>query len=491
MKFIQTHSTTCLVAILFTILNVQFTIAQNVSGDSLVLNELTLKDAINVALANNSQIQRAALSVEDAQELVKIARSDVYPNISSSLSYTRNFEIPVQFLPAEIFGGQPGTLIPVSFGTDNNWQGGVTVSQNIFKGDVLVALSTSSVFKSVQEENLRAVSQQIITQTRIAYYQILAAREQLRLQQAQIERLEENLKTNVSLLKAGLVDEYSVLQLEVQLSNQRPLLIEAEYALKESYRNLKIVMGIPHSFNFEVKGNLNEYDILSSEAEVEENAHLKVIDQLNPFTFSKDVPTDKLLSSRGDLRVLEASLELKDKEILSIKSRFLPSITATYNRMWTAAQAGTPVFFENETRFQTLSLNVSLPIFEGFRRFAEIQRAKISKKDIEQQKWQARLMAEHEIISAGEVLNKIFETAEARREALEIAKTGYDRALKRLENGLGSQTEANDAELQVHRAEVNYALMVFEYLTAKAQYDLATGNVPFADIELNESNLIK
>src|SRR5690554_7962430 len=124
--------------------------------------QLSLENAIQVALANNPQINWAILSVDDANQLVNIARSEVYPNISSSLTYTRNFEIPVQFLPSEFVGLPPGDLVPISFGTDNNWQGGFSVSQNLFKGEVIVALSSSAVFKTVQEENLRAVSQQKI-----------------------------------------------------------------------------------------------------------------------------------------------------------------------------------------------------------------------------------------------------------------------------------------------------------------------------------------
>lgn len=445
--------------------------------------QLNLQQAIETALANNPQINRALLSVDDAKQLVNISRSEVYPNISTSINYTRNVEIPVQFVPGEIVGQPQGTVVPMAFGTDNNWQGGFTVTQNIFKGDVIVALSTSAIFKTVQEENLRAVSQQVTTQTRIAYYQVLAAQEQLRLQQAQIRRLEDNLETNRRRYEAGLVDEYSIMQLEVQLSNQRPQLIEAEYALNAAYRNLNAVMGLPPSFEYTVVGNLNAYEITSQQTDVEENIQLKKIDQLNPYTYSKTDLTERMPGLRGDLRVLEASLNLKDKEILAIKSRFLPTVTASYNRMWTAAQAGTPVFFEDKVRFQTIGVNVSLPLFEGFRRLAEVQRANISRKDLEEQKRALALNAENEIAAAEESLNKAFETAEARKQALATAQNGYERALKRLENGIGSQTEVNDAELQVRQAEVNYAFMVFEYLSAKAQYDLATGRVPFVDID--------
>jgi len=459
-----------------------------IERDSLIADaELSLVDAIKVAVANNPQVNRALLSVKDADELVKIAYSDVYPSVSSNINYTRNFEVPVQFVPGEFFGGDPGTFIPVEFGTDNNWQGGFSVQQNIFRGEVFVGLSTSEIFKTVQQENLRATSQQIITQTRIAYYRVLVAMEQVRLLEAQISRLEQNLRENQARQKAGLVDDYAVLQLEVQLSNQRPQLIEAEYAVDEAYRDLKMAIGIPLEIDFKVKGNLNSFDIVSEEATSGMNQHIKMVDQMNPYTFQKQTNRERsLMDLRGDLRVLDARLNLNEKEIQAVKSRFLPTITASYNLQWSSAEPGSPTFFDNSTRFQTLGLNVSLPLFEGFARNANVQRAQIARKDIEEQIRAAELSAENEVASAAEDLNKSFETAEARKKALEQAEEGYERAMKRLENGIGSQLEVTDAEIQVRQAEVNYALMVFEYLSGKAQYDLATGKVPFVDTDVNE-----
>ena len=92
--------------------------------------EITLEQAIEMALANNPQINRALLAIDDADELVNIARSEVYPDVISSINYTRNVELPVQFIPENVFdpNGDPNVLVPVSFGTDNNWQGGFTVT---------------------------------------------------------------------------------------------------------------------------------------------------------------------------------------------------------------------------------------------------------------------------------------------------------------------------------------------------------------------------
>jgi len=444
--------------------------------------EITLEQAIEMALANNPQINRALLAIDDADQLVNIAYSEVYPDITSSINYTRNIELPVQFLPAEIVGGPPGTLAPVSFGTDNNWQGGFTVTQNLFKGEAIVALKSSAVFRKVQEENFRSSSQQIITQTRVAYYAVLAAQEQLRLQDAQIKRLETNLQENEARAKAGIVDEYAVLRIKVQLSNQRPQQIEAKYAVDEAYRNLNVAMGVPTSFNYSVIGDLNAFDILSENATTPSNRHLKDIDKMNPYSFSSAVmDSATLVENRGDIRIAEANLKLQEKEILAVKSRFLPTVTASYNLQWSAAEAGSPTFFEEARRFQTLGINLSLPLFQGFSRMANLQRAQIQYKDIEEQKRMAILMAQNEVASSGEELDKIFETANARKQALEQANTGYERAQKRLDSGLGSQLELTEAEIQVREAEVNYAIMVFNYLTAKANYDLATGMVPFVD----------
>lgn len=460
------------------------TMAQNERSEALADLKLTLDEAIHVALANNPEVNRALLSVKDADELVTIAYSEIFPDIASSVTYTRNIEIPVQFVPAQFFdpNAPEGQLAPVAFGTDNNWQGGFTVNQTLFRGETIIGLSTSTIFKTVQQENLRATSQQIVTQVRLAYYQVLVAREQLRLQEVQINRLEENLRENQARADAGIVDEYSVLQLKVQLSNQRPMLIQARYALDESMRNLKVALGLPIALEFDITGDLNSFDILSGTASNAENESLKKVDRMNTFTFSKD-PADSLMldETRGDIRLLDASLNLKDREVLAVKSRFLPTVTATYNRQWVAAEPGTPNFFQDNVRFQTLGLNVSLPIFQGLQRVANVQRTQIERKDLEEQRRAALLNARNEVMSASEAINMAFETAEARKLALEQANEGYTRAQKRLENGLGSQLEVTEAEVQVRQAEVNYALMVFEYLAAKAQYDLATGNVPYID----------
>lgn len=455
---------------------------------------VTLTQAIQIALANNTDIKRSLLTLKDADQQVRLAWSEVLPEISGSATYTRNLEIPVNFVPAQFFDpdAPPGELVPLQFGTDNNWNGGFSVDQTLFRGEAIIGISSSELFKSAQAEALRATTQQIVTGTRIAYYNVLVAEEQLRLQTATVERLRENLKENRARQKAGLIDEYAVLQVEVQLSNEEPQLTQAKYAVEQAYRELNIQLGLPIELDITVRGNFSSYKIGSEEVIDQANENIKQVDSMTPYSFEEqkqlvDIATDL----RGDIRILQKQEDLKDREIKAIQSRFLPSLSANYNLNWSAAQAGSPVFFgseETRARSQTVGVTLSLPIFQGFERSANLQIAKIEQKDIELQQEFAIRSAKNEIQSARESLNEAIETAPAREKALSQARQGYERAKARLNNGIGSQIDVTEAEFQLRQAEVNYAQMVYNYLSAKARYDQAIGMVPFVDKSTPELN---
>lgn len=448
---------------------------------------VTLTQAIQIAMANNTDIKRALLELEDADEQVRIAWSEVMPEVSGSATYTRNVEIPVNFVPAQFFdpNAPAGELVPLQFGTDNNWNGGISVNQTLFRGEAIIGISSSELYKAAQAENLRATTQQIVTETRLAYYNVLVSEEQLRLQRETVERLRENLNENKVRAQAGLVDEYAVTQVEVQLKNQEPQLTQARYAVQQAYRELNLVLGIPVELGLSVQGDLSSFNILADEVTGEVNSNIKEVDQMTPYSYEKSKDLMNIATDmRGDIRMLDKQEDLQDRQVKAVKSRFLPTLSANYNLNWSAAQAGSPRFFgteETRARSQTVALTLSMPLFQGFERSANLQIAKIEQRDLELQREQTERAAKNEIQSARESLNQAIETAPAREDALEQAREGYQRAQARLENGIGTQLDVIEAEFQLRQAEVNYAQMVYNYLSAKAQYDQAIGMVPFVD----------
>ncbi|MEX2477967.1 MAG: TolC family protein [Gracilimonas sp.] len=491
--FVRPYAYLWIVALFFSLGLTSNSLAQSAyDTEDITSQTLNLEQAIQISLANNTQMKRSLLSVRDADQQVRNAWSNVMPDIAASANYTRNLEVPVNFIPAIIFdpNANPDELVPVAFGTDNNWQGGLSVSQTLFSGQAFVGISSSELYKAAQSESMRATAQGIVTQTRITYYQALVAKEQLRLVQAQIDRIEKNLDDTRKRFEQGFTDDYAILQLEVQLSNLKPQLTQAEFGIQNALQELLDVMGLPVQLSIDIKGNLSEFNIHTESIETEENEELKKIDGSTPLVMEKDsVALQRAMDLRGDLRMLDIQKQLQGKQLDAQRSAYLPNITASYNLNWTASQPGTPEFFGNDesrARSQTIMLGVQLPIFQGFSRDAAVQQAKIQVKDTELQFFQARQTANKEIFSAKQGVREALQTSDALQKALQQAERGYDRALIRYQNGVGSQQEVTDAELQLRQAEINYAQMVSGYLTAKAQYDQAIGQVPFVQQDIQQ-----
>jgi outer membrane protein TolC len=438
---------------------------------------LGLEQAIATALANNSDLRIARLAIDDSEQQVMLAWAEVMPTVTSSLNYTRSIELPVQFLPGEFFGGAPGTLVPIKFGADNSWQGGFTVNQTLFRGDAIVAISSRDVYRLAAKESSRATAQQVVTATRLAYYGVLIAEARLRLADASLTRLRANLAENRARAGAGLLDEYDVLRLDVQLANEEPRRAESQDVFDKALRDLNLALGLPVDAPIVVMGDLVSLDVFATEP-ADVNAELMRVDRMVPL-----MPVDQVNPSahRGDLRTLDVQRRLKDREIFAIKTEFVPEITATYNRQWTDAFNGDITLADNWSRFQTVSVNVNLPLFNGWRRMTNLKRAQIERRGIDERVRFAEQNARNELTTAWQRLERAFETASSRKRAVEQARRGYEIALARYRNGVGSQLDVNDAEYQFQIAELNYAVLVFEYLSAKAQYDLSRGDVPFVD----------
>ena len=438
---------------------------------------LGLEQAIATTLANNSDLRIARLAIDDSEQQVMLAWAEVMPTVTSSLNYTRSIELPVQFLPGEFFGGAPGTLVPIKFGADNSWQGGFTVNQTLFRGDAIVAISSRDVYRLAAKESSRATAQQVVTATRLAYYGVLIAEARLRLADASLTRLRANLAENRARAGAGLLDEYDVLRLDVQLANEEPRRAESQDVFDKALRDLNLALGLPVDAPIVVMGDLVSLDVFATEP-ADVNAELMRVDRMVPL-----MPVDQVNPSahRGDLRTLDVQRRLKDREIFAIKTEFVPEITATYNRQWTDAFNGDITLADNWSRFQTVSVNVNLPLFNGWRRMTNLKRAQIERRGIDERVRFAEQNARNELTTAWQRLERAFETASSRKRAVDQARRGYEIALARYRNGVGSQLDVNDAEYQFQIAELNYAVLVFEYLSAKAQYDLSRGDVPFVD----------
>jgi outer membrane protein len=107
---------------------------------------LTLEQAVEFALDHNIQMKNAAQDRRDAQAQKWATIATGLPQISGSVNYQNQLEQPVAQIPAQFFGGEPGTFEEVIFGQPQTFNAGVSWNQLLFDGSYIVGVQATKTF---------------------------------------------------------------------------------------------------------------------------------------------------------------------------------------------------------------------------------------------------------------------------------------------------------------------------------------------------------
>ncbi|MCH8810584.1 MAG: TolC family protein [Gemmatimonadetes bacterium] len=445
----------------------------------------TLEAAVQMALEQNEDLRGARYGLVVAQEQASEARSDLFPTIDLNASYARNLLVAENFLPALIFdpSADPDALIPVRFGADNVWSTNITVEQALFKPSVFVALGAASRFENFEQETLRGRTQEIVTGVRLLYYGLLLAQEQARLVENSVQRVRESLHDTRALNKAGLVADYDVLRLEVELGNLEPNLFRARNSVAQARRELGIELALDDLDGVRVAGSLAEIDLDDFEANSPENREILGFSNRATEPLTEDVMR-RAREGRSDLRQLSLSEQLRQSELSLERVQYLPEVVLFGSYGVLAQQNGNPSFFgrSNERTFSSqVGLRVTWPIFSGFSKDARIDQKRASLRQAEAVTRVARSRADNEVETVWDQMQEARARADAQRRAVQQAQRGFEIASAQYREGLGSQLELTDSEVALRQSEFNYAQAAYDFLVAQANFDLAVGSVPMVD----------
>jgi outer membrane protein len=449
---------------------------------------LSIQDAVRTAIRQNRDVQEARLGLDEANEQVSEAWSNVYPSVDFSASYTRNVSPTVNFLPARIFdpNAGPDDYIGVQFGADNQWNTTISLEQPLFSAAAFIGVGAAGRYRTLQEEMVRGVTQGVVTRVRTAYYQLLLQQEQLRLTQNSVRRVRESLKETKALNQAGLTSDYDVLRLEVELANLEPNLRRAENAVRQAQRQITVELALPEGQTVAVDGSLADMNLDDLAANTPANREVLSFTGFGGMQVEEVDRAMRMAEDlRSDLRQLELTESLRKTEMRLEEVEYLPKVTFFGNYLINAQDNGSPSFFgrgDGQRAYgRNVGVRVSVPIFTGFRRDARVDQKRAALRQAETQTRlatdQARLQVQTLIEQSDEALLR----ARGQKLAVQQAQRGFDIASAQYREGLGSQLELTDAEVALRQSEFNYAQAVYDYLVARARLDEATGQVPMVD----------
>jgi outer membrane protein len=447
------------------------------------------------ALAGNRDLTAAREGLITAEQQVREAWGEVYPSINLNASYSRNISPAVNFLPAAFFPNYTGSdaYIPIKFGADNTWNSTVSFEQPLFRAGLFVGIGAAGRFESLQTEVVRGQAQDVVTQVRVSYYQLLLAQEQVRLTRNSLDRVQESLKETTALNQAGLASEYDVLRLQVELANLEPNLRRAQNSVSQARRQLAIQADREDQESLTVSGTLAEIDLEDLSANSVANRDiLAFMGFQDKGLESADAALAAAADQRSDIRQVELNEDLARAQMRVQQMEYLPEVTLFGNYIITAQDDGTPNFFATggdgqRAYSRIVGLRVSVPIFQGFQRAARLDQRRAGLRQAQAQTRQRVDLAASQVRTLVENADESLQRAKAQKLAVSQAQRGFEIASAQYREGLGSQLELTDSEVALRQSEFNYAQAVYDYLVARAQLDQATGSVPIVDVDVDAS----
>ena len=167
----------------------------------------------------------------------------------------------------------------------------------------------------------------------------------------------------------------------------------------------------------------------------------------------------------------------------TVKGQFYPTLSLFSNYNVMAQQNGGPQFFgttANRTTTAAAGLQISMPIFQGFGRFAQVHQAEAVVRQNETRLERVEQETLNQVRTLLDATRESRARAQSQRRAVAQAQRGYDIASAEYSEGIGSQLQVTDAEVVLRQSEYNYALAIYDHLVARAQLELAIGMVPDA-----------
>ena len=427
----------------------------------------SLQEAVTFALDSNYTSINARRDIARAIKQKWETTASGLPQIDASVSYNNNLKQPVTLLPAEITGGEPGTFVPVTFGTKQNANAVVTLNQLIFDGSYLVGLKAAKSFlrysENINEKTRLEVRKGVIN----AYGSVLLAQELVAIFEKNKFNLEENLNETRKIFENGLAEEESVEQLEITLLDIETQLNNARRSQAIAKQMFNLALGIDVEAPVTLTDNLDEL--------ANQNISLALLDaSLN-------------IEDNVDFKIAQNLIEQRYFENRLEKSKFLPSLSAFVN-YGTSANSDDFTFFNGDQKWyqsSVLGVSLNIPIFSSGMRSAANQRTKIAldqaKTDFEQTQQQIKL----DLTTAQSNYQFAIENYENSKKNLALSERIENKNQIKFTEGLSTSFDLRQAQTQLYTAQQQYFQAMLEVINEKANLETVL-NIPKLRINSEE-----
>lgn len=416
---------------------------------------LSLDKAIELALENSYNTRAAVNDIASAEKKVWETTTIGLPQINGAIDYQNFLKQPITV--ADINGD--GVNEEFVFGTKQNVNASVTLSQLLFDGTYLVGLQSAKTFLKISEQAKEKT--ELVTREAVinAYGNVLISENSISILKNNIKILQKNYDDAKKIYENGLNEEEDVEQLEITLGDVKNQLSSVLRLNEIAYQMLNLSLG--NSIDTE----LVLTDTLDSLTE--ENISINLVGE----TF--------LIENHIDYRIAENDREAKRLMMKLEQSKNLPSLSAFVN-YGTQAFSNEFSFFRGSQRwFQSSLLGVSLkvPIFSSFGRSSKIAQAEIALNTADLRLEETKQRLELQAKKAKSDYQLSIESYQTAKKNLGLAERIEKKQRIKFFEGISSSFNLLQAQTQLYTQQQNYIQSMLNVITNKAALENAL-NIP-------------
>lgn len=413
---------------------------------------LTRAQAEKLAIQNNPRISVSRLLALAQHQVYRESRSAELPTFNGAITAVDANE-----------GSRIGAGSLTASRLLEHAGAGVTLSQLLTDfGRTMNLVSAAKLQEKAQNANALATTEDIVLATDQAFYNALQAEALLKVAQQtvttrgsvehQIEELAKNkLKSDLDLSFA-----------QVNLSQAKLLLLDAQNNVDSTIAALSAVLG----FDKQVRYELTEEDTQPP----------------SPPPPDVDVLINTALQQRPDLQALTFNQQAAEKFRRAQRDQLLPTIStlgiAGVSPVRPDCFGGCfPNYFVSSW-YGALGVNMSVPIFNGFLFSAQASEATFRAKAAGENTRDLRDRVVRDVRTAWLSANTAFQRVGVEEELAKQSDLGLKLAQGRYQLGLGSIVELSQAQLQQTDAAIGYVNSQYQYRLALSTLNFEIGTQP-------------
>ena len=387
--------------------------------------EYDLNALYQMADTANLSIVNTRLDIAANREQKNIFLSSRLPQVSAIADYRYNAIIPGQIVPADFFGGPPGTFAEVKFGVPYTLSNTVQLTQFIFNPQLNYGLNALAINAQIVEIQEKIAFQEVHYQVSNTFFALQAVNQQLAYLQKNEKNMDELIRNMELMQQQGLIIPTEVDKLKINRNSITNGIIKLENTRLQLNQLLSILVGFPEGKTLSIASD----EIIS-----------------NPSI------TEQTNALRPELELIQLQKQMNIEERKGTYMAYLPTLSfyGAYNYNYNMKpeddfRTGIPSAF--------LGLRLDWTLFDGFEKKNKLKVNAYNKEKIQNQEQLATQQLN--LATANAKRDAELQTAnlEMNKEQLKLSERVYDAAKAQFKAGTISTNELLQADNGLQQAQ--------------------------------------